>query len=266
MMGETVRPPRRGRPGEAGIGAVTSAIRSRLQRRHLRRALLWCAFLVGSLGTVATAATGDDEILGKIRAKALHMYAKYDGVESKRDTLSRQYDSRNGRLLATYRIIVLRSEFFYRRPTYVTLQYFKDGKELPPEDYSYRTREPVYPPFDPDNDKNYSVRLKGQALLSGRKCWEVEILPKKRSSRHLSGIALFDSDTLDLVYLEGTVSRLPIGVRRVYMKLFFKNLQDATVISQGEILFEVHVPLIYPHKRFINTFTSGDERLIPKVR
>ncbi|MBN1533270.1 MAG: hypothetical protein JXA20_11450 [Spirochaetes bacterium] len=214
--------------------------------------------------SIGAASPRDEEVLGKIREKALHMYTKYDGVLSRRDTVSRQYDSRSGKLLATYRIVVLRSEYFYRRPTYVTLQYFKDGKELPVDQYRYRTRPPVYPPFDRDNDKNYTVRLKGAVLLKGRKCWEVEILPKERSARHLSGIALFDADTLDLVCLEGTVSSLPIGVRRVYMKLFFKSLQDATVISHGEIQFDIHVPLLYPHKRFVNTFTSSDERLIPK--
>jgi hypothetical protein len=228
--------------------------------------LLCCAASVLRGDTIAAVAPGGEEILGKIRAKALLMYSKYDGVESRRDTLSRQYDSRNGRLLAAYRVIVLRSEYFYRRPTYVTLQYFRDGRELPADEYSYRTRDPVYPPFDQDNDKNYTVRLKGPALFTGRRCWEVEILPKKRSTRHLSGTALFDAETLDLVCLEGTVSSLPIGVHRIYMKLFFKNLQDATVISHGEILFEVHIPLFYPHKRFVNTFTSSDEKLIPKGR
>ncbi len=206
---------------------------------------------------------GGRDVLAVIGERAELMYRKYSGIESKRDTVSTVSNSKTGEILNTYRILVVRKDYFRKRPEYVALRYIKDGKDLPPEEYNYRTREPVYQPFGNDSNAHYSVKLKGIVTFEGRRCYEIDIEPKKRSSRHIRGKAWCDAASLDLFCLEGTVSKLPFGVTKVYMKIYFRSLDDGTVMTRGDSVFEVNIPILYPHRRFVSSFICSEQRLIP---
>jgi hypothetical protein len=222
------------------------------------------------LASVTAALPGEDissnferEIIAKISARVLPAYIKYIGVECKREIVSRQYDYRDDSFLGTYTVVLNRKEFFYKRAKYKVLKFVKNGKEESTWKYNYPTRTPPYQPFDADTDKNYTIKLIGKKAINGVLCWELDVIPKKKSSRHLKGKIYFTCGTLDLFFLKGTVARLPIGVKSLDIEMYFKKLDDACVASHGTYTFCINFPLIYPHMKFVQSFTSTEDRLIP---
>ena len=205
----------------------------------------------------------EDELITKIRAKITPLYKKYDGVECMREIVSKQYDSRNDSYLGGYTVLLRRKEFFYKKAKYKVLKYTKDGKDLALWRYNYSTRKPAYQPFDPDTDNNYTIKLLGKKAVKNVLCWEFDVIPKKKTSRHLKGNVYFTVNGLNLFYLEGTVADYPIGLASLYMEIYFKKLDDAYVMSNGTYTFVVHIPIFYPHRKFVQTFTSSEDRLIP---
>ncbi len=203
------------------------------------------------------------DIIRQIYEKTLPVYRKYIGVESTREIVSRQYDSRDNSYRGGYTVLLRRRECFYRKATYKVLKYEKNGKPEPAWKYNYPTRSPAHLPFGPDTDVNYATRLTGKKTIEGIPCWEFEVVPKKKTSRHMKGFIYFSVKGLDLLYLEGTVAYYPPGLKSLAMAVFFKKLDDAYVMSRGAYTFVVHVPLFYPHRKFEQSFTSRDDRLIP---
>ncbi|HSV97750.1 MAG TPA: hypothetical protein VLM75_12580 [Spirochaetota bacterium] len=204
------------------------------------------------------------EILAAIRENAVRAYRAYDGVESHRLGRSHIYDSRTGELVESSEVLMIRREYFRRRPEFTALRYIKNGVELPPRKFGYRTREPLHLPFDDDNDLNYNERIVGTAVIEGERCHEVEIIPKRKTTRHFNGRAFFAVNGLALRYLEGTLADNPLGVKSLRLRVHFRSLGEAAVIERGEYLIDVHVPILYPHRRIVHSFTSSDDRLIPK--
>ena len=233
--------------------------------KHRYRGLLCCTMLMAAAAGTAGGAdqNTEHEISEKIRAKIAPIYRKYIGVECKREIISMQYDSRDNTYQGTYTVLLDRKEYFYKRAKYTVLKYVKDGKETAKWKYRPRTLPPAFPPFDPESDKHYDIRLAGKKAIQGVPCWEFEIIPKKKNSRHIKGRCYFTVKGLDLFYLEGTVADLPFGVKSVDLEIFFKKVEDAYVLSHGTYTFVVHVPVFYPHKKFVQKFTSSEDRLIP---
>lgn len=204
------------------------------------------------------------EVLAAIRANAARVYSAYEGVEARRSAVSRVYDSRSGKLIESAEVLLIRREYFRRRPEYTALRYVKNGEELPPEKFSYRTRDPIHLPFDVDHDVNYRERVAGTAVVEGVRCYEIELIPRQKTARHFSGRAFFAVDGLALRYLEGTLADNPFGVKSLKLRLYFRSLGEASVVDRGEYDIDVHVPILYPHRRIVHSFTSSEDRLIPK--
>ncbi|MCU0849349.1 MAG: hypothetical protein MUD12_15815 [Spirochaetes bacterium] len=214
-------------------------------------------------GSAAPRGEDPETVLSRIREKVTVMYDRYIGVEARREIESKQYDSRNFELRTSYRAVVIRKEYFYKKAEYTVLQFFKDGKELPPKKYNFRTVDPVFPPLDRNNDENYRVTVTGKRVIGGRECYELEIVPKKKTKRHLSGKAYFTVNGLDLYYIEGTVADYPFGVKSLEIKLYFKKAGDISVLSHGGYIVKIDIPVFYSHRMFVNTFRSFDDRPIP---
>lgn len=202
-------------------------------------------------------------ILEKIRAKTKSHFEAYEGVEAQRHIISQQYNSKTDELIGDYEVWLVRTEYYHKKASYRVLKFVKNGRLMSPSDYNYRTREPPHLPFQGDNDLHYEERITGIARRGGEQCYEVEIIPKKKTARHMRGRAYFSVKGLDLLYIEGGLASHPLGVKRVEVKLHFKKLGDASVASHGTYIFEVHIPLFYPHRRFVHSFSSSGERLIP---
>jgi hypothetical protein len=205
----------------------------------------------------------EDELISKIRAKLTPLYKKYIGVESTREIVSKQYDSRNDTYRGGYTVLLRRKEYFYKRATYKVIKYLKDDKEQPSWTYNYPTRKPAYQPFDPDTDKNYTITLLGKKIIKNIPCWEFDITPKKKTSRHIIGNVYFTIKELDLFFMKGTVADYPYGLKNLYLEIYFKKLEDAYIMSNGTYTFVVDIPIFYPHKKFIQAFNSYDDVMIP---
>ena len=205
----------------------------------------------------------EDDLISKIRARVTPLYKKYIGVESTREIISKQYDSRDDTYLGGYTVLLRRKEYFYKRAKYKVIKYLKDGREQPSWKYNYLTRKPAYQPFDPDTDKNYTITLLGKKNIKNIPCWEFDINPKKKTYRHLIGNVYFTIKELDLFFLKGTVADYPFGLKNLYIEIYFKKLEDAYIMSNGTYTFVVDIPIFYPHKKFVHAFTSYDDVLIP---
>ncbi len=204
-----------------------------------------------------------EDVLGRIRAKTQRIFAAYDGVEAQRHIVSRQYNSKTNELIGGYEVWLIRTEYFRKKASYRVLKYVKNERVMPPSDYNFRTREPPHMPFLGDNDLHYEERIDGITDMAGERCYRVQIIPKKKTSRHIRGYGYFSVKGLDLLYIEGSVANHPLGVKSVEVKLHFKRLGDVSVISHGIYIFEVHIPLFYPHRRFEQHVSSSGDRLIP---
>lgn len=206
---------------------------------------------------------GGEEILAKIKVKAAAIYAKYIGVKCRREITSKQYDDRDGKFLGGYKVIVNRREYYYKKPEYTVVKFIKNDKEESPDDYSYSPRDPVYPPLAPKYDKEYAITLTGKKLISSVPCYQLEVVPRRKTQRHFLGKLYFTENGLDLYYMEGTVARYPLGLKSLYFQLYFRKLGDAFVMSHGDYVFVINIPLFYPHRKFVQHVVSWDDALIP---
>jgi len=204
-----------------------------------------------------------DEIISRIRRKSAIIYQKYKGVECRRTIISKQYDSRTGVEVGGYEAVLQRKEYFYQKAKNEVLSFTPYGKMSVPRRFLFQTRPPIHPPFDAKADANYRLRVVGKKRIQGKECWEIAVTPLKKTYRHLAGSAYFTVRELDLLCLAGTVADLPTGVKSLSMEVFFKRLDDAYVIDRGTYAFTIHIPIFFPHRRLVQTFTSCDDRLIP---
>ena len=204
------------------------------------------------------------EILAEIRQKAEITYRKYIGTESKRHIISMEYNSETGELLNRSEVIVIRSEYFHKRPENKALYFVKNGKELPPGEYNYRTRDPIYLPFDPVNGEKYDYRIIGKTEIGGTKCYEIQVIPREKTSRHFSGKIYFTANGLDLLYINGTIANYPIFVKELSISMHFKTLNGEPVASRGSFTIYVDLPIFFPNRKIVSSFTSSNENLLLK--
>lgn len=232
---------------------------------RLRRAFLTCWILVFLPPLVGQeiADYQSDEIISRIRRKSAIIYQKYKGVECRRTIISKQYDDRTGAEVGGYEAVLLRKEYFYQKAKNEVLSFSPYGKMSVPRRFLFQTRPPIHPPFDANADTNYRLRVTGKKRIQGKECWEIAVTPLKKTYRHLAGSAYFTVQELDLLCLAGTVADLPTGVKSLSMEVFFKKLDDAYVIDRGTYAFTIHIPIFFPHRRLVQTFTSCEDRLIP---
>lgn len=202
-------------------------------------------------------------ILSRIAEKLKDTYEKNIGVEAKRDTINVFYNSKTNEFLGINRAILIRKEYFYKRAEYTVLKYYEDDKERPPDEYNYRTRDPIFPPLDKNSEKNYDVKLNEIVIINRVPCYEIIIIPKIKSVRHLSGKAYFTVKGLDLYYMEGSLAANSFGLKNSRIQLYFKKFKGASVLDHGMMIFDVHIPFFYPNKRIVVIVSSSDEKLIP---
>jgi hypothetical protein len=213
--------------------------------------------------TLLIAGYNEALILSKIGKKLRDTYEKNIGIEAKRDNTTIFYNSKTGELLNIYRTILIRKEYFYKKAEYTVLKYFKNDIEIPPREFNYKTRNPIYLPFDKNSEKNYDIRLNKTVSINRIPCYELLIIPKMKTDRHFSGKAYFTVKELNLYYLEGTIAAYPFGLKNLNMQIYFKKFQESAAMSHGMMILDVHIPLFYPNKKIVFIFNSSGEKFIP---
>lgn len=122
---------------------------------------------------------------------------------------------------------------------------------------------PPHHPFARDTEKHYTIKLVGKKTIADVPCWELDVIPKKKTARHLQGRIYFTCASLDLFFLKATFAKNPIGVKDIEVEIFFKKLDDARVASHGTYTFSINLPLVYPYSKFVQSYTYSEDRLIP---
>jgi hypothetical protein len=205
----------------------------------------------------------EKDIIERVRAKSVPVYQKYIGVDCRRVIISRQYDDRTGNYLGGYEAVLHRQEYFFKKARNTVLSFTRQGSMSVPKRFLFQTRPPIHPPFAADSAQHYDIKLAGRKVINDVECWELTVIPRKKTYRHLKGSVYFTVKGLDLLCIAGTVADYPFGVKCLSMEVYFKKLDDAYVLSYGMYSFTIHIPIFFPHKRLVQTFTSSDDRMIP---
>lgn len=229
------------------------------------RAILFSIILAGTIPALAgdvRSAELEAKIISGINTKALLMYTKYSGVECKKEIVSRQYDYRDNSYIGSYSVLFNRKEFYYKKPENKIITYIRNGKREPAWKYHFPAGMPPHHPFAPDTDKHYTIKLVGKKRINNVFCWELDVIPKKKTRRHMKGKIYFTCSSLDLFFLKATFAKYPIGVKGLEIEIYFKKLDDACVASHGTYTFMMNLPFIYPHTKFVQEFLYSENRLI----
>lgn len=204
-----------------------------------------------------------DRVLKQIRAKNIDMYQKYQGIESLRKEVVREYDAKTNKLQSVSEITVTRTDYFYEMPAAEVKTYKKDGKEMKPSKFNYMTGMPTFPVFDEKGREHYDVRVTEKTIFNGKECYKVEATPKKETSRHFRGFLYYTVNTLEPVYFEGTVAKLDWPMKSFKIEFDTAMFQGIPVSSRGKATFRVKIPILYPDTIIISEITVLKNKLIP---
>lgn len=230
-----------------------------------RQTLTVCA-LAGALAAapVRSAVPEQEAVFSALRARVAESNRKYIGNESRRAITTHEYDARTGALISSSEALVHRKEYYHRKPVNTPIKYRKNGIELPPEEFKYRSRDPVHLPFDTTDGEQYRYRIIGRKTVEGRACHAIEIIPIKNTARHLRAVLYVTVDTIEPQYLEGTIADRPLGVSDIRVRLSFATVRGESIMRRGTYVIMLNIPMLYPHRRIVSSFVSSDERPIPK--
>lgn len=190
-----------------------------------------------------------EKIIQSLRERYIPMYKKYQGVASDRQVEIKTYNSTSGELLHIAQVLSTRKDYFYKEPEVEIRRYIVDGKEEKPSKYKPLIYEPGYPVFDENGHKHYETRVCGYKIIRGRRCYEVDVVPKTATKLHYQGKLYYDMENLDLVFSSGGLGNLSFPLKGLRMDLYTEDLEDLTVVSTGVITAWVDLPVILPDRR-----------------
>jgi hypothetical protein len=226
-------------------------------------------FLLSSLPLPATdimvkpiTAELSEEIISRIRRRAITGYRRYRGIETKREIYTKEYNAKTGELKSTSRALIIYREYFYEIPDTEVLSYRKDGQEKPASDYRKSEEMPGYQIFDEEGAKHYQIEIVGYRTIKNQRCYQIEVTPKQKTRRHFKGAIFARVNNLEIVSIEGTIGNLPLGVKELSTKLSTTASGDLTVLKSGIIKLRIHLPLLYPDTRIVTSIKVLGHRLI----
>ena len=205
-----------------------------------------------------------EDIINRIRQRALAGYRRYRGIETRREINTEEYNAETGRLKSTSRALIIFREYFYEIPDTRVLRYTENGQKKPVSDYRKSRDMPGYPVFDEEGAKRYRVKVVGYKMIENQRCYQIEIQPKQKTRRHFAGALYARVDNLEIILIEGTVGDLPLGIKELHTKLFTRSSGELTVLRSGIIKLRVYLPLLYPDTYYVTSITVLEHRPIPR--
>lgn len=205
-----------------------------------------------------------EEIINRIRQRAIAGYRRYRGIETRREINTEEYDPETSILKGRSRALIIFREYFYEIPDTRVLRYTENGQKKPVSDYQKSRDMPGYPVFDEVGTKRYRIRIAGYKVIADKRCYQIDVQPKQKTRRHFSGALYARVDNLEIIMIEGTVGDLPLGVKELRTKLFTRSSGDLTVLKSGIIELRIHIPLLYPDTRLITSITVLEHTPIPR--
>ena len=204
-----------------------------------------------------------DRVLKEILAKGLDMYHKYKGVECLRTEVISEYDPKTNKLLSVSEITVTRTDYFYEKPVAEVKTYKKDGKEMKPSKFNYMLSMPTFPIFDEKGRDNYDIRITDKKIFNGRECYQVQVTPRKETSRYFKGLLYYTVKNLELVYFEGTLAKLDFPLKDFKIEFNTSMFNGIPVCSTGKAYLRIKIPIIYPETQIISNITVLENKLVP---
>jgi len=226
----------------------------------------WAINAQGQPKSVAKKITPEmsQKIVRQILDKNIRIFKKYKGVESLRVTTSEFYDLETGELEESESVKYVQKSYFYEVPETTVLEYRKNGKIVDPSEYDSDDNLPGYQIFDEKGPERFEITITGTQSRNGRDCYVLKILPKQQTSRHFKGTVFVDVDSLETVYLEGTIADYPFGLKKMNMTFTFESLGEIFVFTHATVDLLVHVPIIKPNTRILITTRTMENKPIPR--
>jgi len=232
---------------------------------------LFSIILIFYFLSIASAIHGDEpditpafskKIISRLRAKYIPMYEKYKGIESNREVEIKTFDEETNALLQTVNVHLIRKDYFYKEPEVIVLKYIVDGKEEKTSKYKPVKSQPGYHVFDKNGDINYETNVLGYKTVSGHRCYEINVTPKKATEKHYQGKLYYRTDTLELVRSSGSLGKISFPLKGLYIDLAIDYIDDLAVILSGIIIANIDIPIIFPDRRVVSSFKSLNNKPI----
>ena len=192
-----------------------------------------------------------EKIIKKIYNKYIPVYKKYSGVESNRSIDIIEYNPGSNTLINRYTVLLVRKNYFYKKPDIEVLQYIKSNTEQRPSDYQSREIEPPVPVLDENGMKSYTAVIMKYAKVLNTKCYQMKVVPRKKNSEHFDGFMYFRTDNLELLLMEGTFGDLPYSIKEYNMKLYYEHINDLPVMKSGSYIIRTYIPVLQPDRRYM---------------
>lgn len=191
----------------------------------------------------------------------------YRGIKLRRRVVVDDRDPKSGKLLSKK---VVEQEVVAPvgggKPTVRTLSCTVDGKaaDVSACKPKRKPRPPLYQVLGAEGQKHYTLRYRKKTRVQGVEGYELAVIPKAKTERHMSGRAVVAADDYRLLLVEGRPASLPFGVKSLYVKILFaKRGKLATVSLSGYFDIWVRVPLV-ANKHITSTFTDSGHLLLPR--
>ena len=149
-----------------------------------------------------------EKIIQQIYEKYAPLYKKYEGTLSTRQVDVIEYNPNTNQLVNRSTVSLIRKEYFYKKSEITVLQFTKNDKPMPTSDYQSREEQPGPLVLDQEGKKIYNSRITRSTTISNKKCYQMEVVPRKKLAQLFEGFFYFKCDTLDLVLVEGTTAEL----------------------------------------------------------
>jgi len=226
-----------------------------------------CALLAGKPTLSAQSGYSpelSEEIVNRIIEKNIGILQKYRGVASLQRSITQVFNSETGEVTETVELKTLKKSYFQEPSETTVLEYKKNGIIEDPEDYKEDKRPPAYQVFDQKSRERFDYKVAGTKEINNQNCYILKVLPRQNTERHFKGTVYVNTDSLNTVYLEGTIADYPFGLKDMNMTFTFESLGELYAFKKATIELFIHVPIIKPNTRILITTDSLQNKPIPR--
>ena len=202
-------------------------------------------------------------VVQRIIQKNIRNYETYKGIESLCVTDVTVSDAETGEIEEAERAKYIQKSYFYEVSETEVLEYTKNGEAADLDDYDKDDRQPAYQIFDGKSLERFDINVVGITMMKGQRCYRLQVVPKQNTDRHFKGTVFVNVDSLNTVYLEGTVADYPFGLKKMKMVFSFQPLGELSVFTEATVDLLIHVPIIKPNTRVLIRTVTLENKPIP---
>jgi hypothetical protein len=192
-----------------------------------------------------------EKIINKIYEKYIPVYKKYSGVESTRNIDFIEYNPSTNTLINRFHISLIRKDYFSKKSEISILKYVKNDENMRTSEYQSRDIEPVHLVLDESGRSLYLTNITQIVTVLHHRCYQMQVVPKKKTPEHFEGSLYFRLDNLDLILIEGTLGEMPYSFKEYCMKQYIEHVHGLPVLKSGSCIMRIYIPVLQPDRRFV---------------